>query len=72
MKLGRPADGFSGQILCPRYCRKIFIINFFKAIFIIKIEHIYAIRRDVPGSKVSWPVLPNHKFSARGWILGQK
>jgi hypothetical protein len=22
-------------------------------------------RRDVPGSKVTWPVLPNKKFSAR-------
>jgi hypothetical protein len=29
MRLGRPADGFSGQIQLPRYCRKIFIINNF-------------------------------------------
>jgi hypothetical protein len=34
-------------------------------IFISKIEDIYARRRDVPGSKVNWPVLPNKKFSAR-------
>jgi hypothetical protein len=26
---------------------------------------IYALRRDVPGSKVTWPVLPNKNFSAR-------
>jgi hypothetical protein len=61
MRLGRLADGFSGMVPYPRYCRKIVIINF-KPIFISKIEHIYAMRRDVPGSKVNWPVLPNKKF----------
>jgi hypothetical protein len=64
MRLGRLAYGFSGKVKYPRYCRKIVIINF-KPIFLYKIENIYAMRREVPGSKVTWPVLPNKKFSAR-------
>jgi hypothetical protein len=51
MTLGRPADGFSGQVSYPRYCRKILIINF-KAIFIFKFELIYLLRRALPGSKI--------------------
>jgi hypothetical protein len=50
-----PADGFSGQTLYPRYCRKIFVINF-KAKKLCynakKIKIIFATR------KVPLPVLP--------------
>jgi hypothetical protein len=34
----------------PRYCRKIFIFNF-KAIFISKIGHIYAIEEGLAGEQ---------------------
>jgi hypothetical protein len=50
MRLGRPADGFSGQVKYLRYCQKIFIINF-EAIFISKIEHIYAIEEGRAGEQ---------------------
>jgi hypothetical protein len=38
------------DIISYRYWRKIFIINF-KAIFIFKIEHIYAIEKGLAGEQ---------------------
>jgi hypothetical protein len=55
-RFGRPADGFIRQIKYPRYCRKIFFSRF-NVIFIFEIEHINAMRRDLPGRKMIWPVL---------------
>jgi hypothetical protein len=31
----------------------------------LKFKILMPSRRALPGSKVSWPVLPNHKFSAK-------
>jgi hypothetical protein len=50
MRLGRPADGISGQIQYPRYCRKIFILNL-KVIFIFKILHVNAIEKALAGEQ---------------------
>jgi hypothetical protein len=43
-----------------------YLFLYFKVIFIFKIFKILIpLRRALPGSKVFWPVLSNHKFSAR-------
>jgi hypothetical protein len=56
-------------VLLDRYCTidmaGKYLFLFSKPSSYLKFNIFMPLRRDVPGSKVTWPVLPNKKFSAR-------
>jgi hypothetical protein len=42
-----------------------YLLYILKSSSYLKFKILIPLRRTLSGSKVSWPVLPNHKFSAR-------